>query len=73
LRLCCATAAHFIFNDLANRPAILDDGPVPQARMRSGRKLGGAKEERHQSSRKAREMPQPRCCIVLIPMRDAVD
>ena len=32
--------------------AILDDGPVPQARKRSGRKLRRAQEEGHQSIRK---------------------
>jgi hypothetical protein len=38
-------ARRAIFNDPANRPAILNDSPVPQSRMRSGRELCGAKEQ----------------------------
>jgi hypothetical protein len=37
-----------IFNDPANCPAILDDGPVPQARIRCGSKLRGAQQQGHQ-------------------------
>ena len=40
-------ARRTVLDDPANRPAILIDGPVPQVRMRSGRKLRRAQQVSH--------------------------
>jgi hypothetical protein len=47
-------ARRTVLDDPANRPAILIDGPVPQVRMRSGRKLRRAQQVSHWTRLRAR-------------------